>query len=89
MTGILFILKTGIAWGDLPVECGWGCGIACEGYPRRWQRRGLRQRVHEVLLVELRAADRIDSASVRVPRGGQDTGPNPWIAGSWVANTTS
>jgi transposase len=27
LTGILFVLKTGIAWEDLPAECGWGCGL--------------------------------------------------------------
>src|SRR3954466_6387881 len=36
LTGIVFILKTGIAWEDLPTECGWGCGITCKRYLRRW-----------------------------------------------------
>jgi transposase len=26
LTGILFVLKTGIAWEDLPAELGCGCG---------------------------------------------------------------
>jgi transposase len=84
LTGILFILKTGIAWEDLPAECGWGCGITCKRYLRRWQRQGVWQKLHEVLLAELQGADRIDwsralidGASVRAPRGGQETGPNP------------
>jgi transposase len=84
LTGIAFILKTGIAWEDLPPECGWGCGIACKRYLRRWQRQGVWRELHEVLLAELNGADRIDwsralvdSASVRAPHGGEDTGPNP------------
>ena len=28
-TGILFVLKTGINWQDLPAELGWGCGKTC------------------------------------------------------------
>ncbi len=29
LTGILFVLKTGIAWEDLPQEMGCGCGMTC------------------------------------------------------------
>jgi transposase len=83
-TGILFILKTGIAREALPAECGWGCGITCKRYLRRWQRHGVWQTLHQVLLAELNEADRIDwsralvdSASVRAPHGGANTGPNP------------
>jgi transposase len=84
LTGIAFVLKTGIAWEDLPPECGWGCGLTCKRYLRRWQRQGVWQKLHEVLLAELNGADRIDwsralvdSASARAPCGGQGTGPNP------------
>ena len=84
LTGILFVLKTGIAWEDLPTECGWGCGQTCKRYLRRWQCQNIWQRLHEVLLAELNGADRIDwsralidSASVRAPSGGPETGPSP------------
>ncbi len=84
LTGILFILKTGIAWGELPAECGWGCGLTCKRYLRRWQRLGVWAKLHQILLAELHGADRldwsralVDSASVRSPGGGADTGPNP------------
>ena len=96
LTGILFVLKTGIAWEDLPADCGWGCGLTCKRYLRRWQRQGVGPRLHAVLLAELREADRIDwsralidSASARAPCGGRDTGPTPPIAGNWAASTTS
>ncbi len=29
LTGILFVLKTGIAWEDLPQELGCGSGMTC------------------------------------------------------------
>lgn len=84
LTGIIFVLKTGIAWDALPAECGWGCGPTCKRDLRRWQRQGVWQKRHEVLWAQLNGADPIDwsralidRASVRSPRGGQDTGPNP------------
>jgi len=84
LTGILFVLKTGIAWDDLPAEMGCGCGKTCRKYLRRWYRQGLWKRLQLVLLAELddahlidwgRAA--VDSASCRAPCGGRATGPNP------------
>lgn len=27
LTGIVFVLETGINWEDLPAELGWGCGL--------------------------------------------------------------
>jgi transposase len=29
LSGTLFVIKTGIAWDDLPAELGWGCGNTC------------------------------------------------------------
>jgi transposase len=29
LTGILFVLETGIAWEDLPAEMGCGSGMTC------------------------------------------------------------
>ena len=39
LTGIIFILKTGLPWEDLPQEMGCGCGMTCwnrlrDGRPR-------------------------------------------------------
>ncbi|HXG10391.1 MAG TPA: transposase, partial [Gemmataceae bacterium] len=36
LTGILFVLQTGIAWDDLPAELGCGCGKTCRHYLRLW-----------------------------------------------------
>jgi transposase len=29
LTGIIFILKTGLPWEELPQEMGCGCGMTC------------------------------------------------------------
>ena len=36
LTGILFVLKTGINWEDLPQEMGCGCGMTCWRRLRDW-----------------------------------------------------
>ncbi|WP_406695217.1 IS5 family transposase [Singulisphaera sp. Ch08] len=84
LTGILFVLKTGIPWEDLPQEMGCGSGMTCWRRLRDWHRAGVWQRLHELLLAELRGANRIDwsravvdSASVRALGVGEKTGPNP------------
>jgi transposase len=83
LTGILFVLKTGIQWEDLPQEMGC-CGMTCWRRLRDWQRAGVWDRLHELLLAELQQSDRIDwsravvdSGSVRAVGGGGKTGPNP------------
>ena len=32
LTGIIFVLKTGIPWEELPQEMGCGCGMTCWNY---------------------------------------------------------
>jgi transposase len=84
LTGIVFVLKTGINWEDLPAELGWGCGKTCKAYLKAWQAAGVWQQLHRVLLEELQDADQIDwsrgaadSTKARALGGGDDTGPNP------------
>ena len=50
LTGILFVLKTGIAWDDLPAELGCGCGKTCRHYLRVWHAAGVWRQLHAVLL---------------------------------------
>src|ERR671916_2023324 len=40
LTGILFVLKTGIPWEDLPQEMGCGSGMTCWRRLRDWQEAG-------------------------------------------------
>src|SRR5215213_7863444 len=41
LTGILFVLKTGIAWDDLLAELGCGCGKTCRHYLRLRHQAGV------------------------------------------------
>ena len=83
LAGILFVLNAGIRWEDLPIQ--FGCsGMTCWRRLRDWNEAGVWQKLHEVLLAELNAADKldwsravIDSGSVRAMGGGEKTGPNP------------
>src|SRR6266705_3946048 len=75
LTGILFVLRTGIPWQMLPKEMGCGSGSTCWRRLVRWQRARVWRRLHETLLAELRRRGRldqrwtvIDSASVRALR---------------------
>jgi transposase len=60
LTGILFVLQTGIPWEYLPKEMGCGSGMTCWRRLREWQEAGVWQRLHALLLAKLREADRID-----------------------------
>jgi transposase len=77
LTGIVFVLKSGIPWEMLPKEMGCGSGMTCWRRLRDWQEAGVWQKLHELLLAQLREADQIDwsravvdSASVRAVGGG-------------------
>lgn len=84
LTGIAFVLKTGIAWDDLPAELGCGCGKTCRNRLQAWHRAGVWCTLHALLLAELNAGDAIDwsralidASFVKAPEGGENTGPNP------------
>jgi len=59
LQGILYVLHTGIPWHDLPPEVGLGSGVTCCRL-EEWQRAGVWERLHRLLLTKLRAADAID-----------------------------
>jgi transposase len=78
LTGIVFVLKTGIQWEDLPAEMGCGSGMTCWRRLRDWQAAGVWARLHRVLLERLHGADKLDwtrasldSASVPAKRGAR------------------
>ena len=77
LTGILFVLRSGIPWEMPPQEMGCGSGMTCWRRLRDWQQAGVWEKLHATLLAKLRAADKIDwsravvdSASVRAVGGG-------------------
>ena len=76
LTGIVFVLVSGIPWERLPAEMGCGCGMSCWRRLRDWQEAGVWARLHQVLLERLHAAGQIDwsrasldSASVPAKKG--------------------
>ena len=76
LTGIVFVLKTGIPWEMLPQELGCGSGMTCWRRLRDWQEAGVWDRLHQTLLDRLGEAERIDwsrasldSASIPAKRG--------------------
>jgi transposase len=75
--GILFVLHTGIQWEFLPKELGFGSGMTCWRRLEEWNKAGVWQRLHELLLAELQGAGKldwsravIDSSRVRAARRG-------------------
>jgi transposase len=60
LTVIVFVLKTGIGWEDLPQEMGCGSGMTCWRRSQDWQTTGVWRRLHEVLLARLHGAGQID-----------------------------
>ncbi len=58
VTGILFVLKTGIPWEALPREMGCGSGMTCWRRMREWMRAGVWPQVRETLLAEIESARR-------------------------------
>src|SRR3954468_18626479 len=62
LTGILFVLRSGVPWRMLPREMGCGSGTTCWRRLVRWQRAGVWKRVHAVLLAELRRRGQLDLA---------------------------
>ena len=96
LTGILFVLQSGIPWEMLPKEMGCGSGMSCWRRLRTWQEAGVWDRLHEVLLARLRAAGRIDwsraivdSSSIRAVGAGQKQDRTPPIALAQAPSTTS
>ena len=78
LTGIIFVLKSGIPWEMLPQEMGCGSGVTCWRRLEEWQEAGVWERLHRVLLNRLGEADQIeweraslDSASVPAKKGAE------------------
>jgi transposase len=79
LTGILFVLKSGIPWEMLPQEMGCGSGMTCWRRLKEWNEAGVWEELHRKLLDRLGEADQIDwerasldSASVAAPGGAKD-----------------
>lgn len=96
LTGILFVLQSGIRWNQLPQEMGCGSGISCWRRLRDWQEAGVWEQLHLLLLTKLRMAERldfsrviVDSSSVRAVGAGQKQDQTLQTVRAQAPSTTS
>jgi transposase len=87
LTGIIFVLKSGIPWELLLQELGCGSGMTCWRRLRDWQAAGVWDALHQTLLDRLGEAGQIDwsrasldSASIPAKRGATSSGRTRRIA---------
>lgn len=95
LSGIVFVLRSGIPWEMLPQEMGCGSGMTCWRRLRDWQRAGVWDRLHHVMLNRLRAAEVldlsrviVDSSSIRAIGAGQKRDPTRLTAHARDQSTT-
>src|SRR2546426_7305333 len=96
LQGILFVLHTGIAWRHLPLELGFGSGSTCYRRLVEWQQAGVWEKLHALLLAELRAAGEIewsravaDSSHVQAKKGAPKRARARLIEPEAAPSTTS
>ncbi len=95
LAGILFVLRTGIQWRDVPAEMGCS-GKTCWRRLVEWHGAGVWRALHRTLLERLREADRLDwsrasldSAAVRAKGGARRPGPTRRTAARRAPSATS
>ncbi|MET9912542.1 IS5 family transposase [Streptomyces sp. NPDC006476] len=83
LVGILYVLRTGVAWRDVPAETVGCSGVTAWRRLRDWTEAGVWPRLHAALLTELRRAElldlddcAVDGSHVRALKGGH-VGPSP------------
>src|SRR3954471_11632524 len=74
LSGIIFVLRTGIPWEMLPQEMGCGSGMTCWRRLHAWQEAGVWAELHALFLDRLAAEGKldwsrcsVDSSSVPAP----------------------
>ncbi len=86
LQGVLFVLYTGIQWGSLPQELGFGPGTTWTRRMAEWREAGVREELQQVMLDRMRAVDRlgfsratIDASHVQAMQGRSrpKAGPSP------------
>ena len=95
LNGIVYVLRTGIPWEELPQALGWGSGMTCWRRLQQWQEAGVWHGLHMLLLEQLRHHDAldhsrmcIDGSSVASPRGANSRGRTRRTGASSAANAT-
>ncbi len=96
LTGLVFLLRAGLAWRFLPLELGCGSPATVWRRQREWAAAGVWPAVHARLLEALGQAGQvdledavIDSASVRAVKGGRTPAPTRPTGARRAASGTS
>ncbi len=83
----MYVLRTGVAWRDVPAEAVGCSGVTAWRRLRDWTEAGVWPRMHAILLSELRRAGlldlddcAVDGSHVRALKGGITPGPRPSTA---------
>ncbi|MCZ1075251.1 IS5 family transposase [Rhodococcus sp. A5(2022)] len=84
LAGIMFVLRTNLAWRDVPAALIGCSGVTCWRRLREWTEAGVWPRLHALLLTELRSSGllemddvAVDGSHVRALKRGAHTGPSP------------
>jgi transposase len=84
LAGIVYVLRKGVAWRDVPAALIGCSGVTSWRRLRDWTQAGVWPRLHQVLLTELRIAGKlemddcaIDGSHIRALKGGRHVGPSP------------
>src|SRR5690349_4985122 len=95
LAGIIYVLRTGVAWRDVPAATIGCSGVTCWRRLRDWTEAGVWPRLHALLLAELRAAGlldldaaAIDGSHIRALKGGTMSGLHPSTGAAPAPSTT-
>lgn len=95
LKGIIFVLRFGIPWQQLPKDLFGVSGSSCWRRFAEWTEAGIWPELHRRLLDRLGKAGGIDhshvvvdSASVRALKGARTPVPIPWIEANAAASDT-
>ncbi|MDG9682601.1 IS5 family transposase [Streptomyces sp. DH18] len=84
LADIMYVLRTGVAWRDVPAETVGCSGVTAWRRLRDWTEAGVWPRLHAGLLTELRRAGllelddcSVDASHVRALKRGARVGPSP------------
>ncbi|GHF11597.1 hypothetical protein GCM10014715_79130 [Streptomyces spiralis] len=95
LAGVMYVLRTGVAWRDVPAGSVGCSGVTAWRRLRDWTEAGVWPRLHAALLSDLRRAElldlvdcAVDGSHVRALKGGRKSALRPSIAPVPVPNTT-
>jgi transposase len=74
LSGILYVLRHGIGWQELPLELGYGSYVTCWARLRQWEQEGAWPPVQQLLCTKLPDGDRLEWSRLS-PLGSSSNSP--------------